>query len=1343
MASTRSEIAPEEIRAIRQGLGLSQVAAGELLGGGPRAFTKYESGSVRPAASVINLLRLLEADPTVLEVMTGRKSRPMSNPVVGPFEVTAEHVAALTERTLPSLLQRLLGAEADAECLPDVRIHVATRIHTPDGGEDGRITWSGGPERTRFLPSRFCSFELKSGEILPSQAKRMALTKSGAVKDMVRKVVEADGVYVVVCAHPYVQREVDDRAEAIRKALRDAGLEMKDAQVEFRDAEQIVEWTNRHATVATWLKEKTQPGTLGPFRSWSHWAGRVEHDGSQWVEDERLSDVRTGVLGAVAEPRSAFRIVGPSGIGKSRLALEALGPTVGEEETGRYLSDLVLYADESEYSAEAINRTVQRLADGGQRAIVVVDRCPMESHRILSDMVSRSGSRLSLITLDEEVPRGELDKSTFRLADAPPSVIDAIVDRDLPGENPTDRRRIAHFSQGFPKIAIQVGKVWAESRPVVRATDDDLVNAFVLGRRPQEHDRMLEAASLLAAFGVVHREDPDANQMSEIASRGRGLTARDLHAAFEKLIDRGAAQRRGRAVVLQPRPIAMNLNERQWREWTPEIWEDVLTGDGSPTLKAMAARQLALLNTTSMSAEIVKRVCRLGGPFDGFEGISRLGHTRVLSSLAEIDSEVVAEQIERSLDDVDDLRRIEGDARRDLVWALEKIAFRRESFEDGAQLLLRLALAENETWGNNATGQFQRLFPVVLGDTEADGRARLRVLDDAADTDDRKRQEIVVDALIDGSRVHHHSRFVGPEIHGSRPALESWRPPSREEATTYVTGCVTRLAAYAVRDDDLGKRARTGLARNLRGLLGNRFIDAVETVVREVRTSLGAWPESLEGLGHFLLFDAKRSDPDIADRVRTLITDLEPQTLEGRVRHLVTEMPYDYACEEELDFAIRNQRQLDAVREVAAELAANPAALARVLPQLSRGPQRQVHVFGRTLVAVLDSPLDWLEPMVSAFVGAPEEERNCDLLAAFVGGMAERYPDAMEAFKQRAAQSPELAPALPLICFRVGITASDIPLAVGSLESGLLPPERLMQWAGGRAMEGLPVEAIAPLFDSLLGYSAGAFAIALDLMGMYAHGDLDKFEGLRPQLRKSAESVMRWKGSPPYPMAVHHFEQLMARMLERGRSDAEARATALHLAMAVVHADYDEQDWFAEPVVALLLSEFPEIAWPLIGQAIVSEPQRAWRMENVLGGRLGTDREKEAMLLQLPEDTLFAWCHAHPDRAPEFVAGVVPPLTTYRPEASDRSLHPVMVRLLDEFGDRDDVLQAVVRRMHTFGWWGSLTGYFALYEQPLSTLLDHPKAKVRHWAKATLRGLSASIESARNQDEERDAKSEV
>jgi HTH-type transcriptional regulator/antitoxin MqsA len=60
-------LAPGEIVRVRQKLGLSQRKAGELLGGGPRAFQKYESGAQAASAPMSNLLRLLANDPSRLE----------------------------------------------------------------------------------------------------------------------------------------------------------------------------------------------------------------------------------------------------------------------------------------------------------------------------------------------------------------------------------------------------------------------------------------------------------------------------------------------------------------------------------------------------------------------------------------------------------------------------------------------------------------------------------------------------------------------------------------------------------------------------------------------------------------------------------------------------------------------------------------------------------------------------------------------------------------------------------------------------------------------------------------------------------------------------------------------------------------------------------------------------------------------------------------------------------------------------------------------------------------------------------------------------------------------------
>ena len=56
----------EELRRIRRKLGLSQVAAARLTGGGHNAFSRYERGEAAPLPAVINLFRLLDRHPELL-----------------------------------------------------------------------------------------------------------------------------------------------------------------------------------------------------------------------------------------------------------------------------------------------------------------------------------------------------------------------------------------------------------------------------------------------------------------------------------------------------------------------------------------------------------------------------------------------------------------------------------------------------------------------------------------------------------------------------------------------------------------------------------------------------------------------------------------------------------------------------------------------------------------------------------------------------------------------------------------------------------------------------------------------------------------------------------------------------------------------------------------------------------------------------------------------------------------------------------------------------------------------------------------------------------------------------
>ncbi len=77
-AKVERVLSPRQVANIRERLRLSQRRAGELLGGGTRAFQKYESGGQQVSVPMTNLLRLLARDPRRLAEITKSNSGSVS-----------------------------------------------------------------------------------------------------------------------------------------------------------------------------------------------------------------------------------------------------------------------------------------------------------------------------------------------------------------------------------------------------------------------------------------------------------------------------------------------------------------------------------------------------------------------------------------------------------------------------------------------------------------------------------------------------------------------------------------------------------------------------------------------------------------------------------------------------------------------------------------------------------------------------------------------------------------------------------------------------------------------------------------------------------------------------------------------------------------------------------------------------------------------------------------------------------------------------------------------------------------------------------------------------------------
>lgn len=70
------------VRKVRLSLNLTQEEAGEIIGGGKRAFQKYESGKAPPSDAAVGLIEILARSPKQLEVLRAIRQQPAAGEAI-------------------------------------------------------------------------------------------------------------------------------------------------------------------------------------------------------------------------------------------------------------------------------------------------------------------------------------------------------------------------------------------------------------------------------------------------------------------------------------------------------------------------------------------------------------------------------------------------------------------------------------------------------------------------------------------------------------------------------------------------------------------------------------------------------------------------------------------------------------------------------------------------------------------------------------------------------------------------------------------------------------------------------------------------------------------------------------------------------------------------------------------------------------------------------------------------------------------------------------------------------------------------------------------------------------
>jgi hypothetical protein len=714
-------------------------------------------------------------------------------------------------KSFVELGNNLLITSAAAHGVPRSCLATNLHINEPDGGIDARCV--NAPTTVgRLIPRPHADYQFKAGNSVKS-------AKEIVTNDIIEKPRVLDGLRQ---GHAFVYLAAWDRGDNFEDEL---FKELLDRSLDFPvDRDQIVFISNHQivwlvlafpALVAQAVHIDLNLVEIGKWASFKPMSNPYQTDD---VLEAQLHELRT----RIEISRSITRIVGSPGNGKTRFTLEAL--------KGSHLSASVLYAQQVGHLTPSFVSYLEHTAD--VQCTVVVDEVNDNEAESLAERFSAMPEGVRLVTIGFNAsPRARAN--SLKVGGLNPQLLAATIRTIVPGIDEEHARSIASDCHESPKLAVLFAQLINEDPtllgPQRLLADGDVQSALDrylpgVGAPTTPGWQALASTALLMRLGWTEEADFEANDLFTAVGVDPANARREVEMLHEQY---GIAPLAGRFRYVSPAILADHLAARNLSSWTRERLEHVL-GALTPTMAESFARRIRRLASVLSNRKIVEEVI-LGdqGPFRTLVDLESQERVTLMRHLAGAFPEASLNALQRIIGEasVAELSAATK-SRRDTVWALEELLWPAQTFERAADLLFKLALAENEKFSNNATGLWVESFQTMLGRTAADANIRSKVVRRASVNTDSLGRELAAQAIGSAFKMGHISRGGMPPSDVQGMPTKEWQPSTYKEWSetlllymdilesllTDVDGDVRRTAAEALSNGlDAALRLPAGL----------------------------------------------------------------------------------------------------------------------------------------------------------------------------------------------------------------------------------------------------------------------------------------------------------------------------------------------------------------------------------------------------------------------------------------------------------------------------------------------------------------------------------------------------